>query len=688
MKNQLPPSGEDALREFERHLKADINEDACDFGKMEKQLFERIQKADALGPLSQLKVEETPSPEFWDKIESDLLARVHTHREYQEPIDECISSSESLPVQQWARLESKLEEQIRGVYQLEPWERHLKAEINLSAGRWERMEDKLQARIERQKKLESLSTHPFWLSLGFYLSRPLAKTATIAVLTLGLALGSYHYYHSRFQPIETLVYQAQGESVKALDVSLGFGRLSFLGKSLVQAQENGSLILVNKRGFIEMHNGSGLEIQEANKGKIQYRVSFSGHQSDRKGNLTFFVNHRLAKEKYEVSTPDYRIDVVGTYFRVDPDLGGHVSTSVLEGKVKIHSDAYGDFDVEAGQSLAYDETTKRYQIVNGGKSVPREDIETVPSFDDLRDYGVITVTSDVVEAEVRIDGKYRGVTPLVVLLPPGHHPIQLSKEGHAVLDTALSVQNGAFHKLAGLLPELQIAPVASSTSAMAPKFTPVHKVIKQKEVVNQVAAISNKDEADLLYVRADQVQNTDWQLSINLYYKALEHPGSTELRKEAALFSIARLRAEHEYEKGPSKEAFLNYLALYPDGAFAGESWMRLAELEVGKNQSKAIEYYERCIEKFPRHPRLSELQHRVGLLYLQNKKYDEAISLFKQSLGNVLYSREAEKKKIYGSLYRALISKGDVNAANLIDKVYRPTTESQNPLESGSTVK
>lgn len=673
------PSGEDRLREVERFLKEERSDAHCDYAGMEKKLFERIQKAEALGPLAQMKAEETPPAAFWDKLETDLFARVHNHREYEEPIDECISGPETLPAQQWQRLESKLEEQIRGAAQLEPWERHLKAEISLSTGRWERMEDKLMARIERQRKLEGLSTHPFWLGLGFYLSRPIAKTAAVLALTLLVGLGGYRFYQNRFQPIETLVYQAQGDSVRDLDSAFSFGRAAMLGRSLVKAKENGSLILVNKRGFIEMHNGSGLEIEEANKRKIHYRVAFSGKKTDRKGNLTFFVNHRQAHEKYVVSTPDYSIDVVGTYFRVDPDLGGHTSTSVLEGKIKVHSDAYGDFEVESGQSLVFDETTKQYHVLGGGRAVRREDIETVPSIDDLRDYGVVTVTSDVTDAEVRIDGKYRGVTPLVVMLPPGKHPVQLSKEGHAVLDTSVSVRIGDFHRLAGLLPDLAATPVAVSTTKMPqPAKAPPPARIKPKAEAKAAPTLSRKDEADLIYSRADQVQASDWQLAINLYYRVLEHPGSGELRKEAALFSIARLRAEHERDKSQSKDDFLRYLALYPDGAFAGESWMRLAELEVGKNQDKAIEYYLRCIEKFPRHPRLSELQHRVGLLYLQNRKYDEAIGMFKQSLANVLYARESEKKKIYESLYRAFVAKGDTKSADLIDKEYRPSPEAQ----------
>src|SRR5690606_17590402 len=233
----------------------------------------------------------------------------------------------------------------------------------------------------------------------------------------------------------------------------------------------------------------------------------------------------------------------------------------------------------------------------------------------------------------------KGATPLVLLLPPGKHVRQLSKEGHAILDTSLNVENGGSHRLAL---SLQSAP-----APLAAQPEPSRRVEKRPAKPVEAASdsvpvetpveISQAEEADLIYRKADEIQAKDWQVAINLYRRVLENPAAKPMRKEAAVFSIARLRAENEREKSQAKEDFLQYLALYPDGTFSGESWLRLAELEVGRNQNKAIEYYLRSIEKLPRHPRLSEMQHRVGLLYMQSGKYDEAVAMFRQSLGNIL---------------------------------------------------
>jgi TolA-binding protein len=284
----------------------------------------------------------------------------------------------------------------------------------------------------------------------------------------------------------------------------------------------------------------------------------------------------------------------------------------------------------------------------------------------------VTVTSNEPGAEVRVDDRFKGATPLVVLLPPGRHALQLSKDGHPALDTAVTVSFGGTHRLALALPEAP-KPVAKALRAPAHPAAAVNPSPVPAPAPQSIqAAPSQSEEADLIYRKADEIQSADWQGAIQLYRQVLENPDAPPLRKDAALFSVGRLRAEHEKDKSQAREDFLRYLAMYPDGAFAGESWLRLAELEVGRNQGKAIEYYLRSMEKMPHHPRLSEMQHRVGLLYLQNKRYDEAIAMFRQSLGNILYANETEKRKIYQSLYRALVAKGDNLAAGEIAKEYR----------------
>ena len=654
------------LRLFVSLLRRDV-EVRCDFAKMEKALLERMQKAEALGPFAVLKVEETPAPGFFDKMEGDLLARIQNHREYEQPVNDVIAAPVKPSGMELHRIESRLDERIHRTARLEPWEQAIKAGEVLPLGRWEAIEESLFTRIERHRKLELVAPPATWLGLGLFRLMPTRIAAGLA-LAAAAALGAWKAWQRPASPLETLVYQAQGASASEIASTFPQGRPDLRGRADVQSRDDGAMTLVNRRGFVEMRNGSRLQIEEADQKKISYRVAFAGHGHAARGNVTFFVNKRKSEEKYQVATPDYRIDVVGTYFRVRPDVGGRVTTSVLEGRVKIHSDAYGDFEVGAGQSLVYDEAGGRYQVQDGGTSVRREDIETVPEVDELNHYGVVTITSDEPGAEVRVDDRFKGATPLVVLLPPGRHSLQLTKDGRPSLDTALLVANGGAHRMALALPQPP-KPIARAVPALPPKPSrPEAPAAEPVAAAPVPAAPDRAEEADALYRKADEAQARDWQTAIELYRQVIENPEAPPLRKEAALFSVARLRAEHEKEKSQSREDFLRYLALYPDGAFAGESWLRLAELEVGRNQGKAIEYYLRSMEKMPHHPRLSELQHRVGLLYLQNRRYDEAVAMFRQSLGNILYANESEKLKIYQSMYRALVAKGDdADAARLL---------------------
>jgi TolA-binding protein len=700
MNSKLPPnsSGADGagpegagerMRLFENLLRQDV-EIKADFAKMEKVLFERIQKAGNLGPLASLKAEETAPAGFFDKVEADLFARIQNHREYDQPVNDIIASAVKPSEMELRRIEGRLDDRIDVAARLEPWEQYLKADVPLPMGRGEALEEKLFTRIERHRKLDEVSPPSLWLSLGFFLRQPAVKIASGLVLAVAALLGGLRISRQAEPALETYVYQAQGSTVGDLSSAFPQGRPAIHGTTDIQSKDDGAMILVNQRGFVEMRNGSSLRIEKADRKQVGYRVGFAGHGRTARGNVTFFVNKRKGAEKYLVATPDYRIEVMGTYFRVRPDLGGRISTSVLEGKVKIHSDGYGDFEVSAGQSLVYDAVMERYRVQDGGTSVRREDIETVPAAEELGRYGVLTVTSgpysgaaDESGAEVRIDGKYKGATPLVVLLPPGRHEVSLSLEGRSDVDTAVVLGDGGAVRLAVAMPRVPANAVAenaamgSKTKASARAATIPKSPEKASDSALSAFQPSRAEEADLIYRQADAALPGEWQSAVALYRLVLENPASKPLRKEAAFFSIARLRADHEKEKSMAKEDFLRYLALYPDGAFSGESWLRLAELEVGRNHDKAIEYYQRAIEKLPRHPRLSEMQHRVGLLYLQDKRYDEAVAMFRQSLGNILYANESEKRKIYQSLYRTLVAKGDRESANLIDKAYRPTEDS-----------
>ena len=94
---------------------------------------------------------------------------------------------------------------------------------------------------------------------------------------------------------------------------------------------------------------------------------------------------------------------------------------------------------------------------------------------------------------------------------------------------------------------------------------------------------------------------------------------------------------------------------------------MRLAELEFSVRPENATRYYEKFFQLFPQHPRIVELKNRVGVIYLQQKRYDEAIALFREALESPVFSGKKERAQISENLERALKQKAasDNNMVN-----------------------
>jgi TolA-binding protein len=243
------------------------------------------------------------------------------------------------------------------------------------------------------------------------------------------------------------------------------------------------------------------------------------------------------------------------------------------------------------------------------------------------------------------------MTPLIIMQPKGLHSISLERNGYRTIDTALAVDTTA----PGVYSFALIENPAIAESDMAKPGIGQRKPSRKQAPEAPSLAFSEND-----FRMAENLESKNWQKAFVLYRNVFGNPRTPKLRKETALFSMAKLLAEHQKEKAKARETFLHYLALFPTGNFVGESWLRLAELEFEHDQNKSIEYYQRYFEKYPRHSRISELQYRVGLIYLQKKKFDEAISMFKLSLANYQGSDAIEKEKIKTSLFKAFKEKNE----------------------------
>jgi tetratricopeptide (TPR) repeat protein len=727
---------------FEQELRENVDDSDVDYVAIESNVFAHIQTSEReLGELSILLLENIPSEELFDRVEKDLSQRISQHTEYDEPVNDCISSEEELNSSQWRRLGSKLEERILQVSSLPQWEQILMAPAEeISVGKWEELEEKLfteisslektenwelveiqdeiqipgdaektEEKIERAWKVKSecweqvlktdevfpysrwekieenlfcrikndkrsseIAKQPFWYILDNYFTvLKRVGVVTIPLVLAAIGITGLVLNNRTEKTVPTFVYQVQGKAVeiKSLENS----------KNEYTSVAGGTVSIINSHGLVELQNGSDVQIMSMSKKKAAYRVSLGNNRSSgiNQGRVSFLVNPHSPKQSFRVYTPDYELVVKGTYFRVEPDLGGKFSTRVLEGAVKVVSKNFKDTLIRAGQCITYDFAANQYKIQDGGPVIQRKEIESVPDADELAGYKMLSIRSEQPDADIRIDGRYYGSAPLIISQPQGSHRVIISKEGFISVDTLIEITGGnTKFSLEVALNKMQAPKVTKSVVQQKSQSTVKKQEIIYPELVaekllgDQGAQTDQKSEA--VYNDAQKAeQKGNWKKAISFYQQVFDNQNAPKLRREDALFSIGRLKAENEVNEAGARDVFLTYLAMYPGGSYAGESWLRLAELEFRNNPENAIQYYLKYFEMFPRHPRISELQNRVGVIYLQQGKYDQAILMFRQALSTILSNESGEKRNILINLHRALKAKGDDENAAAIWQEY-----------------
>ena len=719
----------DLFHQFEMELKSDVSDIHLDYGRIEKRIFDKIAAAERDGLLSLLRLDEIPPDPLMERVEESVVKRIHEHSEYEEPVDECIKTEsdlpdmywrhfykglesrmasvsavspieqvlkieEILPEGRWERIETGLDERISRVLPLEAWELALKADVIPSASvfesaeytidkksvqasdlpefeqvlqapqvpaasLWEKVEDSLFDRIAKHEHAQAQNRQAFGFFWGIV--RAQYKRIGAVALLLGAILGIWQagtYYQDNYRPIACKLYQVQGPNIDVIKSTMPL-------QGVLGSEAGGSMTMINKYGYVELQNGSYLEIIKASEKKVHYKAGFAGadKQLVGQGSITFFVNKQRTNEKFIVSTGDYRIEVVGTYFKLQPDVKGHVAISVKEGQVKV-TFANGDVKIlNAGQNMGFDMNYNSYYSTSDGTIVPRQEIEQFPDLHDLGDYQQVYITTSVPNAGVRIDGHYVGMSPIIILEPRGLHSISVEKNGYVQRDTTIMLGSGQPNMYAIDLKEAKAASVLEGAPIPKALENPAPKVALRPSISKAMApaapAVSSPDDSGKGYFQeAERSEASNWQEACALYQKVFNDRYAPYLQREAAYFSIAKLLADHGADKSKAKEGFFNYLAMYPTGNFVGESWLRLAELEFDHDQDKAVEYYLKYFDKYPRHYRIAELQERVGLIYLQKKKYDNALNMFKLALSNIQGDDQKEKSKILANIYKTLKEK------------------------------
>lgn len=738
---------------FEDALRAERSDAAIDFDAVEAILLDRINKAEEIGVLSLLKLENIVSIELFQRIEKDLFAQIGQYKEYEEPVNECIKTENDLTNAQWERLEAKLFskidncaeapiwEQFVMAPQIEPlpgdWERiedkifeqisqaeiqdpwilcakneeicapvqieneeqlleerlsenqsiksfeqEIKKEIVLNLGQIEKIEDSLFSRIEKNNEQIKLEKQPFWAFIDHYLI--VFKAAGLVSALIILLIGGIAFYPGFYDkpepPVNTFAYQVYGNALNITGIS------GTIGKECASVS-GGTIKLLNSHGSIELRNDSKIELLKVTEKTAHYRVKLSyANNKDNRAipQVAFLVNRHRQDEEFLIHTSDYQIAVKGTYFKLEPGLAGTVTTRVLEGVVSISSKHFDRIELSAGQSLQYDPTTERYVVKDGGPVILRQDIEEVPQIDSMTQYRMLQIRSSVENANVYVNGILYGKAPLAIRSRVGNCSIGLSSDGYISLDTVITIHDDdrnniftfALNKVNRPVIAKKVQPQKpvekfdatpeKSDSGLPTDVTAITpELISSKFLEPEDSSFKESEE---LYSKAQKEELAgNWKAAIDLYQAVFDNQNSPRLIREDALFSIGRLKVDNVHNPSEASQVFLTYLALFPQGSFAGESWLRLAELEFSVRPENATRYYEKFFQLFPQHPRIVELKNRVGVIYLQQKRYDEAIALFREALESPVFSGKKERAQISENLERALKQKAasDNNMVN-----------------------
>lgn len=621
---------------------------------------------------------DEPTVGHWEAIESVLFDRItRSDEQLKENWVRVETNEEPVTVSSLETAEELLDEHIDKAASKPVWEQVLHSDEILSYSRWEKMEDGLFSRLD-DADVMPVKKQPFWYIIEHYSSfvRGVGITGALAVLAV-LAASGISYYRQVQNSLPTLVYLLEGQAAERYNISESLeGSYSMI--------DGGSATLVNSHGTIELQNNSVLNIEKLTRRSARYRVDFpSVKNAGAPRKVAFNVRPHTKKQGFSVCTPDYRIEVTGTYFRIEADPAGKSVTRVLEGTVTLADGPFDDTVLHAGQYLQFDPSVQEYRVFTGGPVLPGAGLNQLPMVEELRHYKAVTIRASVSNAHVHIDGVYYGAAPIVLRQAEGSHRLRVSRNGYVSVETVLSVSRSdsdimvtAFLEKRGRKRQRMKQPEALVRNSVLKnrRETGKRRSSGKKEVM------ASKKSARLepgFYREAQRAERSgNWRKAVKLYRKVVNNPNVTPLRHEDALFSIGKLQAEHERNVEVAKETFLTYLAMFPSGTFAGETWLRLAELEFRKNPEAAIQYYLKYFRLFPRHPRIAELQDRVGVMYLQQKQYEKAVSMFEQALANLNSSDANDRSNIAVHLHRALVAAGELQRAESVKVRYLTTME------------
>ncbi|MBN2036545.1 MAG: FecR domain-containing protein [Chitinispirillaceae bacterium] len=453
-------------------------------------------------------------------------------------------------------------------------------------------------------------------------------------------------------PLVTLITQAYGTAYRDdLAVSVSSG-------TTLDCRSDGSMTIVNNAGTVALIDEITITVDKASRRHVKYRVASPGAPAHMPagGRAEFLVVKRSRGQRFLVETPWYDIHVVGTRFSVTREQQGGISTSLVEGSVRISSRFFNDTVLTAGQVLYYDPTMMTCRIMPGHAAAGERRGHYLGA-EPERARCRLLVLSTPPRASVFINDDPAGITPFATVLPEGRYGISLRCHGRASVDTVVMLRD----------------PQLSLTMALGPLEEPLVSVTKTATRFRKKAA-SNTDKQDLarkartLLYDAQQCENSDWKKAFKLYKQLAADDDIPAIYRETALFSFSRLTADKARDTAAAIRDFTAYRLQYPKGMFVGEALLRLSELELSRNPSNAVGYFRAFLATSPDHPRRAEVAYRMGILLQQHREYAQAIRMFTIALDETKATRlgrRADIKRMIAAAESLLERRSSTSAAS-----------------------
>jgi tetratricopeptide (TPR) repeat protein len=396
---------------------------------------------------------------------------------------------------------------------------------------------------------------------------------------------------------------------------------------------------------IELDQGTGIFLEEQSRIKITRASSRGVHLLLEKGSLVASVARREKDNPFVVKTTNGACSVLGTVFRVAATSGQPAAThlSVYRGAVRLSPHHKDGITVQTGKSaiLAGNQFQDAQPIAESQTPVSTISQLTLSlEHADSAGFALLDISSEPNGAEVFINDRTAGKTPLVLAQQTGVVDVRIRKEGYRDYRERRALDSGSITGISAMLnaDRKTITPVKRGKPSPAPRLAGKPRAVEAPPVMERpeyVEALLQMNVGE--YRKALRMLDSLRGLPelapedrmavlnrISQCYQGLgdfdrkleileERYRTAELRRArgAALWEIATIQANCLADYAAAMKSLHRYRRLFPEGPWASEALIRLGELQLAHRMTEqAAETYQQYLASY------SDGVHRDRVLY------------------------------------------------------------------------